>query len=64
MITCKGGKDIPGVMKVSHYLRYFERGKWQTKRQPRSSQKEPFREDHRSFNEVLQLSDIGRLVYE
>jgi hypothetical protein len=25
MIACKGGKDILGVMNVSHYLHYFER---------------------------------------
>jgi hypothetical protein len=25
MITCKGGKDVPCVMKLAHYLRYYER---------------------------------------
>jgi len=24
MITCKGGRDIPCVMKLAHYLRYYE----------------------------------------
>jgi hypothetical protein len=25
MITCKGGGEIPCVMKLAHYLRYYER---------------------------------------
>jgi hypothetical protein len=24
MITCRGGKHIPCVMKLAHYLRYYE----------------------------------------
>jgi hypothetical protein len=43
MITCKGGKDVPCVMKLSHYLRYYERMHG-TKLSPEMADKEAAKE--------------------
>jgi hypothetical protein len=39
MITCNGRKDVPCVMKLSHYLRYYERMQG-TKLSPEMADKE------------------------
>jgi hypothetical protein len=43
MITCKGGKDIPCVMKAVHYLRYYQ-NKHGIKLSPEMADKEAAKE--------------------
>jgi hypothetical protein len=43
MIACKGGKDVPCAMKLSHYLRYYERMHG-TKLSPEMADKEAAKE--------------------